>query len=39
MSCKDCDIEKVALDPYNKANSFDELAYKTLSCLRIQGLT
>jgi pyruvate dehydrogenase E1 component beta subunit/pre-rRNA-processing protein TSR1 len=27
LSCKDCDVEKVALDPYDNSHSFDELAY------------
>jgi len=38
LSCKNCDVDKVALDPYYSSNSFDDLAYKTLSCLRVQGL-
>ena len=37
MSCKDCEIENVSLNPYEKSHSFDDLAYLTLKCLRIQS--
>ena len=35
LSCKDCDVEGVNQNPYEKSNSFDDLAYYTLKCLRI----
>ncbi|EAR91270.3 carboxy-terminal domain transketolase (macronuclear) [Tetrahymena thermophila SB210] len=38
LSCKDANLEKLNLDPYNNANAFDEWGYKILSALRLQGL-
>lgn len=38
LSCRDTNIEKLNLDPYNNANAFDEWGYKMLSALRVQGI-
>ena len=27
LSCRDCDVENVALNPYEKSNSFDDFGY------------
>lgn len=35
LSCKDTNLEKLNLDPYNNANAFDDWGYKVLSALRI----
>ncbi|EGR34439.1 ribosome biogenesis protein, putative [Ichthyophthirius multifiliis] len=38
LSCKDTNLEKLNLDPYNNANAFSDWGYKILSALKIQGL-
>jgi pre-rRNA-processing protein TSR1 len=34
LSCKDCNAERINLDPYNESKAFDEFGYRMLSCLR-----
>lgn len=38
LSCKDCNADRINLDPYSQSNAFDELGYSMLRCLRAQGL-
>ncbi len=38
LSCKNCNVEGISVDPFENAKAFDENGYKLLSCLRIIGL-
>jgi pyruvate dehydrogenase E1 component beta subunit/pre-rRNA-processing protein TSR1 len=36
LSCRDCDVGSVALDPFKNAKAFDDHAYQTLKYLKLQ---
>ena len=35
LSCRDCEVDKINLDPHGSARAFDDFGYRMLSCLRI----
>lgn len=38
LSCKETNVEGLALDPFENAKAFDDEGYNLLSCLRSLGL-
>jgi pre-rRNA-processing protein TSR1 len=35
LSCKDCKVDKLNLDPYIESNAYDDIGYNLLSLLRL----